>query len=90
MLNVFVGRKRERYFGNKRMLKMWEKMKITGPIEKIQALSKTHTIVLLPTHFSNLDSLVVGWAIQTIGLPAFNYGAGLNLLNVRFFAHFIS
>ena len=90
MLNVFVGRKRERYFGDKRMLKMWEKMKISGPIEKIQTLSKTHTIVLLPTHFSNLDSLVVGWAIQTIGLPAFNYGAGLNLLNVRFFAHFIS
>lgn len=90
MLNASMGDSRERFFGKKRMMKLWEKLQITGPFEKIQKLSKNHTIVLLPTHFSNLDSLVVGWAIQTIGLPAFNYGAGLNLLNIRFFSHFIS
>ena len=89
MLNASTGKARERFFGKKRMMKLWEKLQITGPFEKIQQLCKDHTIVLLPTHFSNLDSLVVGWAIQTIGLPAFNYGAGLNLLNTKFFSHFI-
>jgi glycerol-3-phosphate O-acyltransferase len=36
----------------------------------------------VPTQFSNLDSILVGYAVdQIMGLPSFSYGAGLNLYN---------
>jgi glycerol-3-phosphate O-acyltransferase len=39
-------------------------------------------VVVLPTHSSNLDSILVGYAMdQIMGMPSFSYGAGLNLYN---------
>jgi len=58
-----------------------DRVQLTGEIDKIRELSKKGTLVLVPTHFSNLDSIMVGWAIDAIGLPPFLYGAGLNLFN---------
>lgn len=55
------------------------KMHITGAVEEIRNLTLKGTVILVPTHFSNLDSIVIGWALQTMGLPAFTYGAGINL-----------
>ncbi len=60
-----------------------EKFKITGDIEILRKLSLEGTIVVVPTHFSNLDSPVIGWAVESCGLPAVIYGAGLNLLSVQ-------
>jgi glycerol-3-phosphate O-acyltransferase len=34
---------------------------------------------MVPTHQSNLDSLLVGYVIYMMSLPPFAYGAGLNL-----------
>lgn len=65
--------------------KLGERLKLTGPLEKIRELSLKGTIVLVPTHFSNLDPTLVGWAMYCLGLPAFLYGAGLNLFNSRLF-----
>jgi glycerol-3-phosphate O-acyltransferase len=45
---------------------------------------------MVPTHFSNLDSILIGWVIHSLGLPAFIYGAGLNLFNIKIFAYFMN
>ncbi|HXH19196.1 MAG TPA: 1-acyl-sn-glycerol-3-phosphate acyltransferase, partial [Chitinophagales bacterium] len=63
---------------------------LEGDIETIRELAKQHTLVMVPTHISNIDSIVIGWAIQEIGLPAFIYGAGLNLFGIRLLAYFMN
>lgn len=78
----------KRFFSNE--LHLNDRLKITGPIETIRQLSTQGTLLLTPTHFSNLDSLLVGWCISSIGLPAFLYGAGLNLFNGKFFGYFMN
>ncbi|MDX2002213.1 MAG: 1-acyl-sn-glycerol-3-phosphate acyltransferase [Chitinophagales bacterium] len=67
-----------------------DRFSFEGDIETIRELGKKHTLVILPTHSSNVDSAVIGWAIQDIGLPAFIYGAGLNLFGVKLVAYFIN
>ncbi|MBK7635043.1 MAG: 1-acyl-sn-glycerol-3-phosphate acyltransferase [Saprospiraceae bacterium] len=45
----------------------------------------------MPTHYSNLDSIMIGYAIDSnVGLPSFSYGAGLNLFNVEIVGYFIN
>ncbi len=61
--------------------KLQKKLQIVGKVDTIRSLVPKGTIVLVPTHFSNLDSILVGWASDQIGLPAFTYGAGINLYN---------
>lgn len=66
------------------------RMHITGEIDEVRKLASKGTLVLVPTHFSNLDSIVIGWALETIGLPAFTYGAGINLFGhpvISYFMH---
>src|SRR5690606_35685213 len=38
----------------------------------------------------NLDSVLIGWVIHSLGMPAFIYGAGLNLFNIKIFAYFMN
>ncbi len=54
---------------------------IAGPVEQIRALTQTATVILAPTHVSNLDSPLLGYALYAAGLPPFAYGAGLNLFS---------
>lgn len=57
-------------------------LKVYGDIDKIRKLAEKGTIIMLPTHFSNLDSILIGYVVDTkVGIPAFSYGAGLNLYN---------
>lgn len=66
-------------------------MRINGEIDQLRLLSKDHTIVMVPTHSSNLDSILVGYMIDSItGLPAFSYGAGLNLYDSEFLVFYES
>lgn len=67
-----------------------EKIPITGDIEKIRHLATKGTIVVVPTHFSNMDSIMVGWILNELGLPAFTYGAGLNLFSIGLLSYFMS
>jgi glycerol-3-phosphate O-acyltransferase len=68
-----------------------EKLQITGEVEHIrQLMASGGTIILVPTHFSNLDSILIGWTADRIGLTAFSYGAGLNLYNTKLLAFFFS
>jgi len=68
-----------------------ERLNVTGDIEKVRELFKHGTVVVVPTHFSNLDSILVGYAMdQIMGLPSFCYGAGLNLYNFGPAAYFMN
>lgn len=62
---------------------LYEKLNITGPVEQIRELSKKGTVIIVPTHFSNLDSPTIGFIIDSIGLPAMTYGAGINLFTLK-------
>ncbi len=94
-LTTFFSRIFNRYFekgmfrwGNKNDLS--KKIILKGPVEKIRKLYKKGTLVMVPTHYSNLDSIMIGYAIDTnVGLPFFSYGAGLNLLNNEVVGYFI-
>ncbi|MGI9545298.1 MAG: 1-acyl-sn-glycerol-3-phosphate acyltransferase, partial [Cyclobacteriaceae bacterium] len=66
-----------------------DKIHVVGEAEQLRSLAKLGTVVLVPTHFSNLDSVLIGWVIQHLGLPPFIYGAGLNLFNIGIFAYFM-
>ena len=54
-----------------RQLDLDDKIHIVGETEHIRNLAKIGTVVMVPTHFSNLDSILIGWVIQFLGLPAF-------------------
>ncbi len=89
LFNKFKEHKGGVFWGNKDSLAT--KLHVEGHIEKTRALFKKGTVVLVPTHFSNLDSIMIGYVLDTVGgLPAFTYGAGLNLYNVELAAHYMS
>lgn len=67
-----------------------EKIPITGNVELIRNLAQKGTIIVVPTHFSNMDSIMVGWVLNELGLPAFTYGAGLNLFSIKLLSFFMS
>ncbi len=71
-------------------LTLLDKIQITGETAQLRKLAKIGTVVMVPTHFSNLDSILIGWVIHTLGLPPFIYGAGLNLFNMEIFAYFMN
>lgn len=52
---------------------------IEGHVASLARLRERGTLIVTPTHSSNLDSLVIGFAIHELGLPPLTYGAGLNL-----------
>ncbi|WP_026955341.1 1-acyl-sn-glycerol-3-phosphate acyltransferase [Algoriphagus vanfongensis] len=66
-----------------------DKIQITGQTDQLRDLATKGTVVMVPTHFSNLDSILIGWTISVLGLPPFIYGAGLNLFNISIFAYFM-
>lgn len=66
-----------------------DSVRLCGEIETIRSLSTKGTVVLVPTHSSNADSILVGWALHALGVPAFIYGAGLNLFNNKILGYFM-
>ncbi len=89
LLNTASGGGFFRFWGTKHEL--YERLKVYGPLEDIRSLAKKGTLVVLPTHFSNLDSTMVGYAMDAVlGLPSFSYGAGLNLFNTGAVAYYMN
>ncbi len=76
------------FFRNRYTLR--DKIHIVGKVKTLRKLAKQGTVVMVPTHFSNLDSILIGWVIHSMGLPAFIYGAGLNLFNIKIIAYFMN
>jgi len=71
--------------------RLYEKLIVRGEVEKLRSLFDKGTVVVVPTHFSNLDSILIGYALDAVvGLPSFSYGAGLNLYNTGYTAYFMN
>lgn len=62
---------------------------IEGPVGTIRTLAEKGTLVFVPTHLSNLDSVVFGFALERAGLPPATYGAGKNLFTNPFLSFFM-
>lgn len=89
LLNTAAARNLKRLYSKEH--KLSDKLICVGELEKIRSLIQKGTVVIVPTHFSNLDSILIGYAIdQILGLPAFSYGAGLNLYNTGYTAYFMN
>ena len=67
------------------------RIQLAGYVEETRELFNRGNVVFLPTHQSNLDSILIGYAIDyKLGLPAFSYGAGLNLFNFELAAFYMA
>jgi glycerol-3-phosphate O-acyltransferase len=62
---------------------------VQGPIGTVRTLAEKGTLIFMPTHMSNLDSVVVGFALERAGLPPATYGAGKNLFTNPFLSFFM-
>jgi glycerol-3-phosphate O-acyltransferase len=88
LLNGARVKKFGAFFRNRYTLR--DKIHIVGKVKQLRNLATKGTVIMVPTHFSNLDSILIGWVIHSLGLPAFIYGAGLNLFNIKIFAYFMN
>lgn len=88
LLNTFLNLK---YWVNRGKYQLQDRLIVKGQVDEIRSLFLKGTVVMVPTHFSNLDSILVGYAMDTfVGLPSFSYGAGLNLYNTGYTAYFMN
>jgi glycerol-3-phosphate O-acyltransferase len=65
-------------------------LRVQGDLEHLRHLQNQGSLVFVPTHSSNLDSIVLSQALETSGLPPVVYGAGKNLFTnpiISFFMH---
>jgi glycerol-3-phosphate O-acyltransferase len=62
---------------------------VEGPLDKLRALTEIGTAVYVPTHLSNMDSIVFGYALERAGLPPATYGAGKNLFTNPLLSYFM-
>jgi len=87
LLNTASARNAKRLWSNKYHLT--ERLKTMGHISEVRNLITKGTVIMVPTHSSNLDSILIGWIFHTLGLPAFLYGAGLNLFTNPVLSYFL-
>ncbi len=66
------------------------RLRIEGELQHLKKLAAKGTILLVPTHQSNIDSILIGYVIYLMGLPPFAYGAGLNLFSNPVLSFFMS
>ncbi len=89
LLNTAASRNWRRLYS--RRFRLYERMPVRGDVKAFRKLFTKGTVVLVPTHSSNLDSILLGYVLDfVVGVPAFSYGAGLNLYNNRFIAFFMN
>lgn len=89
LLNAAVDKSIASVWRGRRQL--YERLNVVGDVDTVRHLFRYGTVVVVPTHSSNLDSILVGYAMdQIMGLPSFSYGAGLNLYNFGPAAYFMN
>ncbi|MGK0315504.1 MAG: glycerol-3-phosphate O-acyltransferase [Saprospiraceae bacterium] len=89
LLNPATFKGQKRLWGNRSQTR--QKIKLHGHVDELRSLFTKGTVVIVPTHFSNIDSILIGYALDAvIGVPASSYGAGLNLLDNEIVAYFIN
>ena len=65
-------------------------LRVQGDVERLHHLQNEGSLVFVPTHSSNLDSIVLAQALEISGLSPVIYGAGKNLFTnpiISFFMH---
>jgi len=65
-------------------------LRVQGDLDHLRYLQNQGSLVFVPTHSSNLDSIVLAQALEISGLPPVIYGAGKNLFTnpiISFFMH---
>jgi glycerol-3-phosphate O-acyltransferase len=65
-------------------------LRVQGDVERLHHLQSQGSLVFVPTHSSNLDSIVLAQALEISGLSPVIYGAGKNLFTnpiISFFMH---
>ena len=89
LLNPATFKGQKRIWGNRDQVR--QKIKLHGHVDELRSIFQKGTVVVVPTHFSNLDSILIGYAMDAVvGVPASSYGAGLNLLDNEIVAYFIN
>ncbi|MFT4537019.1 MAG: glycerol-3-phosphate O-acyltransferase, partial [Saprospiraceae bacterium] len=89
LLNPATFKGQKRLWGNRTQTR--QKIKLHGHVDELRSLFTKGTVVIVPTHFSNIDSILIGYALDAVvGVPASSYGAGLNLLDNEIVAYFIN
>ncbi len=89
IFNAAVGKSLRSFWRGRRNL--YERINMVGDVETARQLFQHGTVIVVPTHSSNLDSILVGYAMdQILGMPSFSYGAGLNLYNFGPAAYFMN
>jgi glycerol-3-phosphate O-acyltransferase len=60
-----------------------------GELDVVHACAERGTLVVTPTHSSNMDSPAIGFGLMRAGLPPTTYGAGKNLFTNPFISFFM-
>jgi glycerol-3-phosphate O-acyltransferase len=60
-----------------------------GEVDLARSCAERGTIVVTPTHSSNMDSPAIGFGLMRAGLPPTTYGAGKNLFSNPFISFFM-
>ena len=76
---LLTGLSPRRLLGGEAIPRLDKHVQIEGEFAHLARLRERGTLIVTPTHSSNLDSLIIGFAINELGLPPLTYGAGLNL-----------
>jgi glycerol-3-phosphate O-acyltransferase len=76
---LLTGLSPKRLLGGESIPRLDQHVIIEGEVATLAGLRERGSLIVTPTHSSNLDSLVIGLAIHELGLPPLTYGAGLHL-----------
>jgi len=64
-------------------------VEVEGPLDTIRAVCEQGTMVVTPTHSSNMDSIAIGFGLNRSHLPPCTYGAGKNLFSNPLISYFM-
>jgi len=71
------------------MRELDDRVSVEGELDVARACAERGTMVVTPTHSSNMDSVVIGFALMRAHLPPVTYGAGKNLFTNPFISFFM-
>lgn len=86
LLNAMSAR---RLFVNGTIPSFDNRLQVHGDTDLLHRLTERGTVLYVPTHSSNLDSIILGLGLYQRGLPPATYGAGLNLFENRIIGFFM-
>ncbi len=76
---LLTGLSPRRLLGGEGIPRLDKHVLVEGDVASLSRLRERGTLVVTPTHSSNLDSVALGFAIHELGLPPLTYGAALSL-----------